>query len=64
MIWKRAYIGQLDTVHGTACIAHLPLVCKRSNEMGWRWACMAQLDRVHGTACIAPHRWCAREVMR
>ena len=45
-------MAQLDTVHGTACIAHSPLLCKKSNEMGWRWVCMAQLDTVHGTACI------------
>ena len=53
MIWKRAYIGQLDTVRRTACIAHSPLLCKRSNEMIWKRAYIGQLDTVHGTACIA-----------
>ena len=29
MGWRWACIAQLDTVHGTACIVHSPLVCKR-----------------------------------
>ena len=61
---RRAGKGELDTAQRTACIAHSPLVCKRSNEMDRRRACIGQLDTVHGTVALRIHRWTAREVMR
>ena len=53
MDWTRACIAHLESVHGMACIAHSPLECKTSNEMGWGWACIGQLDTVQRKACIA-----------